>query len=158
MTDYSQIEQAKAAIEELLQKMGVEATAEYEESIIKGLIFNIASYDSYLLIGRQGITLHALQTLAQAIVSKKLSTAGGQPLFFSLDVDDYKRKREWFLKETARAAVDQLKKTGRSLALEPMPNYERRLVHAFLQENFPDIESGSSGEEPYRKIILRLKR
>ena len=157
MTNYDQIEQAKNLIQELLSRLGVEARVEYEESITKGLVFNIASRDSYLLIGRQGITLHALQVLAQAIVSKKLA-AFGQPLFFSLDVDDYKRKREWFLKKTAKAAAEQLKKTGRAQALEPMPNYERRLVHAYLQEHFPEIESSSSGQEPYRKIVIRLKR
>ncbi len=157
MTNYDQIEQAKNLIQELLLRLGVEARVEYEESITKGLVFNIASRDSYLLIGRQGATLHALQILAQAVVSKKLA-AFGQPLFFSLDVDDYKRKREWFLKETAKAAAEQLKKTGRGQALEPMPNYERRLVHAYLQEHFPEIESISSGQEPYRKIVIRLKR
>jgi spoIIIJ-associated protein len=158
MTDYNQIEIAKQIIEELIQKMGVEAKVEYEESITKGLIFNISSYDSYLLIGRQGATLQSLQTLAQALVLKKLSSASGEPLWFSLDVDDYKRKREWFLKETAQAAVEHIKKTGRGVALEPMPNYERRLVHAYLQERYPEAESSSIGEEPRRKVVIRLKR
>lgn len=157
MTEYSQIEIAKNVIEDLLRHMDVDAYVEYEESITKGLVFNISSRDSYLIIGRQGVTLAALQTLAQALVSKKLASIG-QSLWFSVDVDDYKRKREWFLKETAKAAAEQLKRTGRSQALEPMPNFERRIIHSYLQENFPDVISESDGEEPYRRIVIRKKQ
>ena len=156
MTDYNKIEATKNVIVELLEKCEVTATVEYEESITKGLIFNISCRDSYLLIGRQGQSLHALQILAQAMVAKKLNS--DQPFWFTLDVDDYKRKREWFLKETAKGAVDKLKMTGRPQALEPMPNYERRLVHAYLQEHHPETESSSTGEDPYRKVVIRLKR
>lgn len=166
MTDYNKIEQVKQIIIEVLQKCGIGASVEFEESLTKGLIFNINTPDSYLIIGRQGATLHSLQILIQALAARKFnsqepaSPGGGQggPFWFTLDVDDYKRKREWFLKETAQAAAQQLKKNGRSLALEPMPNYERRLIHAYLQDHFPEIESSSMGDEPYRRIVLRLKR
>lgn len=156
MTDYNKIEIAKSVILELLEKCGVNGQVEFEESITKGLIFNIASPDSYLLIGREGATLHALQILTQALVFRKLKSQ--EPFWFTLDVDDYKRKREWFLKETAKAAVEHIKKTGRAVSLEPMPNYERRFVHAYLQEHCPEAESSSIGEEPYRKIVIRMKR
>ena len=155
MTDYDKIEQVKNIIIQLLAQMGVPASVEFEESITKGLIFNISSPHSYLLIGRQGATLHALQILVQALAAKRFTD--GAPLWFSLDVDDYKRKREWFLKETAKAAADKLKLTGRAQALEPMPNYERRLVHAYLQEHCPNVESYSIGDEPNRKVVIKLK-
>jgi spoIIIJ-associated protein len=160
MTDYDKIEIAKGVILELLEKCGVTAHVEFEESITKGLIFNISSPDSYLLIGRQGATLHALHLLAQALAFKRLTrqSVGGEPFWFTLDVDDYKRKREWFLKETAKAAVEKAKLTGRAQALEPMPNYERRLVHAYLQEHCPEAESFSMGSEPYRKVVIKIKR
>lgn len=156
MTDYNKIEQIKQTIEDLIKNLGIEGRVEFEESITKGLIFNIFSPESYLLIGRQGAILHALQILAQAMVSKKM--AGIEPLWFTLDVDDYKRKREWFLKETARGAVNHIKKTGRPAALEPMPSYERRLIHAYIQENHPEAMSESLGENPYRRVVIRLKR
>ncbi len=156
MTDYDKIEQVKTIINELLGYLGVKAQVEFEESITKGLIFNISSPDSFLLIGRQGATLHSLQILVQALASKKFHSQ--EPFWFSLDVDDYKRKREWYIKETAKAAVEQLKKTGRGQALEPMPNYERRLVHAYLQENCPEVFSESLGQDPYRQVVIRLKR
>jgi spoIIIJ-associated protein len=156
MTDYNKIEQVKQIITELLQKCDVSGSVEFEESITKGLVFNISSPDSYLLIGRQGATLHAVQILVQALAAKKFNSQ--EPFYFSLDVDDYKRKREWFLKETAKAAADKAKMTGRAQGLEPMPNYERRLVHAYLQEHCPFVESSSMGNEPYRKVVIRIKR
>lgn len=157
MTDFNKIQQAQEIISQVLKAMGfTESKIDYEESITKGLIFNISLPQPFMLIGRQGQILQALQILVQALVSKKF--VGQEPVWFSLDVDDYKRKREWFLKETARGAVSKLKLTGRAQALEPMPNYERRLVHAYLQENSPEVVTDSVGEEPYRKIVIRLKR
>ncbi len=156
MTNYEKIEQVKKVILELLSEAGFSATVEFEESITKGLVFNILSQESYMLIGKQGNTLHALQILIQALVFKKFS--GQEPMWFSIDVDDYKRKREWYLKETAKTAADKLKKTGRAQGLEPMPAYERRFIHSFLQESESDIFSESDGQEPYRRIILRLKK
>lgn len=156
MTDYEKIEQTKNIISELLEKIGVKGHVEFEESITKGLIFNITSPDSFLLIGRQGMTLHGIQVLVQALVAKKLKTES--PFWFTLDVDDYKRKREWYLKETAKGAVEHIKRTGRSVALEPMPNYERRFVHAYLQEHHPEVVTESTGAEPHRKIVIRMKR
>src|ERR1041385_7138799 len=112
MTDYDKIEAVKQIILELLEKAGLHGQVEFEESITKGLIFNISTPDSYLLIGRQGTALHAFQILVQALAAKKFHSQ--EPFFFTIDVDDYKRKREWFLKETAKGAVEHLKRTGRS--------------------------------------------
>lgn len=156
MTDYDKIETVKQIIEQTLVSLGVSGKVEFEESITKGLIFNISSPESYMLIGRQGATLHALQVLVQNMAVKQLGT--DSPFWFTLDVDDYKRKREWYLKETAKAAVDHLKKTDKPARLEAMPAFERRFVHAYLQEHFPDVESESQGEDPYRKIVIRFRR
>lgn len=157
MTDYNKIEEIRDIIAELLTRLGLHGSVDYEESITKGLVFNInCGHDSYLLIGRQGSTLYSLQILVQSIAAKKFSGQG--PVYFSLDVDDYKMKREWFLKETVRAAVEHVKKTGRAAALEPMPAFERRFIHAFLQKEFPEAESSSLGEEPHRKVVIRLKK
>lgn len=156
MTDYGKIEKTKEIILEVLAECGLSGSVEFEDSITQGLVFNISSPDSYLLIGRQGATLHSLQILVQALVAKRLKSQ--EPFWFTLDVDDYKRKREWFLKETAKSAVEHLKKTGRSVALEPMPNYERRLIHAYLQEHHPEVFTESMGEDPHRKVVIKLKK
>lgn len=154
MTDYDKADKVKQLIQDLLDKTGVQASVEYEDSLIKGLVFNISSRDSRLLIGRQGATLHSLEILVHALSARAFP---GEPLYFTLDVDDYKRKREWFLKEEARNAVEQTKRTGRPVALEAMPNYERRFVHAYLQESYPEILSSSIGAEPNRKIVIKHK-
>lgn len=155
-TDTETISITTLVITELLERMGVQASVEFEDSLTMGPMFNITSLDSYLLIGRQGAHLHSLQIIVQAMVAKKLK--GQPPFYFTLDVDDYKRKREWYLRETAKQAVEQIKRTGRPITLEPMPNYERRLVHAYLQDNAPDVFTESIGRDPYRKIVIRLKR
>lgn len=156
MTDYSKIEIIQQTILELLEKCGIKnAKVSYEESITKGLVFNIiCPEDSYLLIGKQGSALHAFQVLAGQISQSRLK----EPLWFTVDVDDYKMKREWFLKETIMAALEHIKKTGRAVALEPMPSFERRFIHSFIQENFPEAESGSIDLEPYRRVVIRLKK
>lgn len=154
MTDYDKADKVKQLIQDLLDKMGVQASVEYEDSLLKGLVFNISSRDSRLLIGRQGSTLHSLEILAHAMSARAFP---GEPFYFSLDVDDYKRKREWFLKEEARNAVEQVKRTGKSITLEAMPNYERRYIHAYMQENYPEALTDSIGDEPNRKIVIRLK-
>jgi spoIIIJ-associated protein len=162
MTDYNKIEIVKNIITDLLANAGISGSVEFEESITKGLVFNISSSDSFMLIGRQGATLHSFQILVQALAAKKLHPAGDaveqEHFWFTIDVDDYKRKREWYLKETAKAAAEKAKMTGRAQALEPMPNYERRLVHAYLQEHNPEVESSSIDNDPYRRVVIRIKK
>lgn len=140
-------------IKDTLRAMDISASVEPEDSITKGWVFNIDTPDSYLLIGKQGMHLRALQVLVQSIVANKVH----QFIPFSIDVDDYTRKREWFLKETAKQAVDRCKRIGKPVPLEPMPNFERKLVHAYLQDNFPGIVSDSVGYEPRRRIVVRVK-
>lgn len=156
-TKEEKIELVKQTIIDVIAKCGINASAEYEESLSLGMVFNISSSDSHFLIGRQGSHLHALQVIAQAIVAKKLGAEPGEGFYFTLDVDDYKRKREWFLKQTAKQAVEHLKRTGRGVRLEAMPNYDRKLIHMYLQENHPEVVSESVGFEPNRKVVIRLK-
>jgi len=138
-------------IVEVVAKMGVEARVSIEENL-KGTAFNISSRDSNLLIGQHGANLYALQLLAQSAAYKKWNIVQR----FTVDVDDYKKKREWYLRETAKRAVEQVKRTHRSVALEPMPAYERRVIHAYLSEE-REVETESTGSDPNRRIIIKLK-
>lgn len=150
------IETIKSIIESVLGAMGLHATVQHEETITKGWVFNIQlGNESYLLIGHRGAHLHALEILVQAMVARKFA---GQFVRFSLDVDDYRQKREWYIKETVKAAVAHIERTGRGTALVPMPNYERKLVHSYLQTNFPEAVSTSSGHEPHRRVVIRIKK
>lgn len=140
---------------EILSSMGFTATVQAEDTMLKGLVFNInLGNESYLLIGHRGVHLHALEIIVQAVVARR--TAGGF-IRFSLDVDDYRQKREWYIKETVRRSVQELKRVSRPVAFEPMPNYERKLVHALIQASYPEVISISSGMDPRRRVIIKMK-
>jgi spoIIIJ-associated protein len=147
--DYS--EEIGVIVGDILKQMGAEARVSLEMNV-NGVTYNISSPDSHLLIGQRGVNLHALQTLAHNIAFKKFGLIDR----FTVDVDDYKKKREWYLRETAKRALEHIKKTGRPVMLEPMPPHDRRVVHAFLSADF-DYETESTGEEPNRRIIIRPK-
>lgn len=146
--------QVTQVVEGVLRAMGIPATVEVEEVPHKGFVLNIAAGpQSFLLIGHRGEHLHALEVLLHSIVRKQVPAME----YFSLDVDDYRRKREWYLKETVQGAVEHLQRTGRHVGLVPMPNYERRFVHAYVQERFPGVVSESAGEGIRRRVVLRAK-
>lgn len=151
INDNDKTQEILQIISEFLQKMGVEAKVDVEEGI-KGNIFNILSSDSNLLIGQRGANLLALQHILNNIVLKRFPGTER----FVVDVDDYKRKREWYLRETAKKAMEQVKKTHRAVVLEPMPAYERKVIHAFLSEDF-NFETESVGDEPNRRIVIKPK-
>lgn len=148
-------EKIQSIIVDLLSAMGYRVSVEPEETITKGLVFNIVvTEDPFLLIGRQGEALHCLEQVVQSIVNRKFP---GQFFRFSLDIDDFNRKREWYLKETVQQAIVHLRRTGRPVGLMPMPNYERRFIHALIQDNYSDVVSGSQGQGSARRVVLRLK-
>ncbi len=155
MTDYDKIEFISTTITNLLSAGGITARVDYEDSLVKGLVFNISSRDAKMLIGHQGATLHSLEHIIHSIVAKHFA-GQDNPIYFSIDVDEYKRKREWYLKQLAKEAIERLKHTGKPLTLTPMPNYERKFIHTYIQEQFPHVTSESIGDEPYRKIKLSM--
>jgi spoIIIJ-associated protein len=105
-----------------------------------------------LLIGQHGANLYSLQIITHAVALKHFGVAER----FSIDVDDYRRKREWFLRETAKKALEQVKRSHKPVMLEAMPAYERRVVHAYLSEDF-SVETESIGNEPHRRIVIKPK-
>ena len=151
MITEEQNNQIAELIREIVAKMGIDCQVAIEQNI-QGNVFNIASSDSKLLIGQRGNNLHALQLLAGTIAYRKLQITDR----FSVDVDDYKKKREWFLRETAKRALEQVKRTHQPVSLEPMAAYERRIVHAYLSEDY-SVETESVGAEPNRKIVIKPK-
>jgi predicted RNA-binding protein Jag len=138
---------------ELFAKVGTKVEIHPEQTHSGDWVFNLNTEFPRMLIGKQGSILQAFQTLAIAIVNKKLN---GKRVYFSLDVDDYKRKREWYLKQAAKAAVEQVKFSRQPVRMEPLPHYERRFVHEYLQNNFPEISSDSQGYDPNRYIVVSL--
>lgn len=127
--------------------------AKYEiETTKNGLNINLTSPKLGFLIGYRGETLYSLQNILTNIASKGLE----KRVTLILDIEGYKKKREKTLEELAEKVAKTVIKTEKPIRLEPMQAYERKIIHAKLQENIK-IETVSFGEEPYRRIIVSLK-
>lgn len=105
------------------------------------------------LIGYRGETLNALQTLLSSIANKDIE----EKVRVVLDISGYKEKRRKVLEELADKISKTVIRTGKKVTLEPMPAYERKIIHSRLQNN-KKITTESVGEEPHRKIVVELKR
>ena len=105
------------------------------------------------LIGYRGETLNALQTLLSSIANKDIE----EKVRVILDISGYKDKRKKVLEELADKISKTVIKTGKKVTLEPMPAYERKIIHSRLQNN-KKVTTESVGEEPHRKIVVELKR
>ena len=105
------------------------------------------------LIGYRGETLYALQTILSSVVSRGIE----QKIRVILDIEGYKEKRQKTLEELAQKVAKTVVRTRKSVTLEPMQPYERKIIHSQLQ-NHPKVETVSIGEEPHRKVVVSLKR
>ena len=137
-------------LSELLEKMKIEATVEAAETE-DGLRLNIVSATDGLLIGRRGETLDAIQYIVSMYMNKDRKENGYRRV--SVDTEGYRRRREETLRRLARKNAAQVARTGRSIAMEPMNPYERRVLHSALQ-SFKGVTTHSEGEEPNRRVII----
>ena len=104
------------------------------------------------LIGYRGSTINALQVLATAIANKNSSSK----TVVIVDVGEYREKRKKILEELAEKISQRVIKTKKSITLDPMTAYERKVIHTKLQ-NSDKVKTFSKGEEPYRKVVITLK-
>ncbi len=137
-------------LSELLKKMNIEATVEAAETE-DGLRLNIVSTTDGLLIGRRGETLDAIQYIVSLYMNKDRKENGYRRV--SVDTEGYRARREETLRRLARKNAAQVARTGRSVAMEPMNPYERRVLHSALQ-SFRGVTTHSEGEEPNRRVII----
>jgi spoIIIJ-associated protein len=114
---------------------------------------DIRGNDLSVLIGRRSETLGAFQYIASLIVGKEEQ----QFVQLTVDVEGYRDRREKQLIQMAKRMADQVAKTGRRQTLEPMPSAERRIIHIALRDH-PDVKTESTGEEPYRKVMILPKK
>ena len=114
---------------------------------------NITGENSSKLIGYRGDIINALQTVISAIANKRTSDR----VRISLDICDYKSKRESTLKELARKLEKTVLRTKKKVVLEPMTAYERKILHTELQ-NSKGVTTYSIGEEPHRKLVVDIKK
>jgi len=145
------VRRAKTFLSQLLEKMGVHADITIKED---DNLLNIGLKGKYMgiVIGHRGETLDALQYLTSLVVNK--GTDKYKRVI--IDTENYRRKREETLVKLAKRLAAKAKKTGRSVVLEPMNPYERRILHATLQ-NHPYVQTHSEGEDPNRRVVITLK-
>ncbi len=150
-------EVAKVVLNELLEKMSIRATirvrraekSESEEEDTPWLLDVSGTGDLSMLIGRRGDTLAALQYVTRLITSRELQRRAN----IVVDVDGYKSRRTSKLFELADRMADQAVRQGRTVTLEPMPPYERRIIHLALR-NRSDVTTRSVGEGESRKVTI----
>lgn len=140
-------------LEEFLEKQGIKENVTYNiQEKEEMLVIEIKGQDVNYLIGYRGEVLNALQTILSAIANKELENK----CKITLDIEGYRAKREKTLEELAEKIARTVVKTKKSVTLEPMSAYERKVIHSKLQ-NSKTVKTHSIGEEPYRKVIISLK-
>ncbi len=133
------------------EKMGLELAFQAQGNQ-DSLYIDIEGKDAGTIIGKRGQTLDAVQYLTSLVVNKE----NKDYVRVVLDAENYREKREKTLKNLAMKLAGKVVKTRKYVKLEPMNPYERMVIHATLQNN-PRVETCSDGEEPYRRVIIKLK-
>ena len=147
------IDDAKEFIRSILDSMGVLAEIKIteENNTVK---INLTGPKMGLIIGYRGETLDSLQYLISLVINK------GHDIPYKkvvLDTENYRAKREETLKRVALKTASKVKRSKRPFKLEPMNPYERRIIHAALQ-NDDVISTHSEGEEPFRRVVVTIKK
>ena len=148
------LDEIQTYLDNLFKAMEVESkvTIDYDkdESVMN---IDVSGPDMGILIGKRGQTLDALQYLISLFVNKKSESY----IRVKLDTENYRQRRKDTLENLARNIAFKVKRTRRSFTLEPMNPYERRIIHSSLQ-NDKYVATRSEGEEPYRKVVVYLKK
>src|SRR5512138_260998 len=151
------LDRAESVISKMLHLLNLEAqvSANYgptERDGRRNIHVDIRGNDLSVLIGRRSETLSAFQYIASLIVGKEEQ----QFIQLTVDVEGYRDRREKQLIQMAKRMADQVAKSGRRQTLEPMPSAERRIIHIALRDH-PAVKTESTGEEPYRKVMILPK-
>lgn len=152
------LDHAESVVSKMLHLLRLEAqvSANYgpaERDGRRNIHVDIRGNDLSVLIGRRSETLSAFQYVASLIVGKEQQ----QFIQLTVDVEGYRDRREKQLIQMAQRMADQVAKSGRRQTLEPMPSGERRIIHIALREH-PNVTTESTGEEPYRKVMILPKK
>ncbi len=146
------LEEAKTFLNQVSEKMGAQIGIDIKQEG-KHVHFLLTGEKIALLIGKRGQTLNSLQYLTQLVVNRY----SDQYLTVILDAEDYRNRRNETLIQLAHRLAQKAVKTGRSVSLEPMPSYERKVIHTALADN-KRVKTYSDGSEPYRFIVISPSR
>ena len=138
----------------LLKAMDFDAKVEIDYKKDEAIMeIELSGEDMGILIGKRGQTLDSLQYLISLFVNKKSESY----IRVKLDTENYRARRKDTLENLAKNIAFKVKRTRRSFTLEPMNPYERRIIHSSLQ-NDKYVSTKSEGEEPFRKVVIYLKK
>ena len=148
------IDQAKVFLNDVFAAMNMVVTIETkydeEESVLE---VNLTGDDMGVLIGKRGQTLDSLQYLISLVVNRDAE----KYIHVKVDTENYRERRKATLENLAKNISYKVRKNRQPVALEPMNPYERRIIHSALQSD-KYVTTHSEGEEPYRRVVVTLKK
>lgn len=147
-------DKAKEFLKDVLGAMNIEASIDASFNEADNVLdVTLNGKDMGVLIGKRGQTLDSLQYLVSLVVNK----GTGEYIRVKVDTENYRERRKLTLENLAKNIAFKVKRTKRSVSLEPMNPYERRIIHSALQ-NDRYVTTHSEGEEPFRKVVVTLKK
>lgn len=144
---------AKAFLTDTLKAMNMEVQVNTSFDEEDTLNIELAGGEMGVLIGKRGQTLDSIQYLTSLVVNKGKNSY----VRVKVDTEDYRRRRKETLENLAHNIASKVRRTRKPVFLEPMNPYERRIIHSALQNN-QYVSTHSEGEEPYRKVVVTLKK
>ncbi|MEN2766786.1 RNA-binding cell elongation regulator Jag/EloR [Ornithinibacillus xuwenensis] len=143
------IQEAEKFVRDVIKNMNVDAEI---DTTVEGnhVSINLSGEKIALLIGKRGQTLNALQYLVHLVVNKE----GNQYHTVTVDAEGYRERRKETLENLAMRMAEKAKRIRKKVALEPMPAYERKIIHSVLQDE-SGISTYSDGEEPHRHVVIK---
>ena len=148
------IDAAKIFLNDVFAAMDMTVVTEATyDAAEKELSINLSGDDMGVLIGKRGQTLDSLQYLVSLVVNK----GSEEYIRVKVDTENYRSRRKETLENLAKNMSFKVKRTRRPLSLEPMNPYERRIIHSALQ-NDGYVTTHSEGDEPYRHVVVTLKK
>ena len=147
---------AKEFIDNLLSNMEIEADVEMVTTRKSDRQINIVGDAAGVLIGHHGDTLEALQYLTNLAANKREEDESRDYVHITVDVENYRSKRETTLRSLARRMAAKVQKTGKSVMLEPMSPYERRIIHSEVQ-SVEGVSTNSIGQDSGRRVVIYLE-
>ena len=147
------IEAVEDFLKNTMKAMDMEVELKTEIDVDGALCVDMSGEHMGILIGKRGQTLDSLQYLANRVANKHQEGY----VRVKLDTENYRARREETLRHLAKNIAHKVKRNRRPVALEPMNPYERRIIHSALQSD-PYVMTHSEGEEPFRKVVITLKK
>lgn len=145
---------AKAFLTEVFDKMNLEVEIICQMDELEGVMnIELKGPEMGVLIGKRGQTLDSLQYLVSLVVNRDVDDY----IRVKVDTENYRKRRKETLENLAKNIAYKVKRTRRSVSLEPMNPYERRIIHSALQ-NDKFVTTHSEGDEPYRHVVVTLKK